>query len=168
MKKILSILFLSILISSCEKGVVESDFDKSLSVWLNFKKSVNNNYSYTVRTESWAGFGDSTIISVQNGNITGRKYASYVIDSQTGKKNPTGSWTETKADLNSHDSGAQSITIDAIYEKASSEWLKINKNENTIHFETKNQGIISTCGYTNKNCKDDCFVGVVISNIKGE
>jgi hypothetical protein len=168
MKKILSILMLSVLISSCEKGAIKSDFDKSLSVWQEFKKSVNNNYSYTVKTESWAGFGDSTIISVQNGIVTGRKYASYVIDSQTGQKNPTGSWTETKADLNSHDSGAQTITIDAIYEKASSEWLKINKNDNTIHFETKNQGIISTCGYTNKNCKDDCFVGVVISNIKGE
>lgn len=168
MKKMFSVLMLSLLISSCEKGAIQSDFDKSLSVWQEFKKSVSNNYTYTVKTESWAGFGDSTIIAVQNGMVTGRKYASYVIDSQTGRKNPTASWTETKANLNSHDSGAQTITIDEIYEKASTEWLKINKNENTIHFETKNQGIISTCGYTNKNCNDDCFVGVVISNIKGE
>lgn len=168
MKKLLSILFLSVLLSSCDEGIVETDFDKSLNVWKEFKKSVNNNYAYTVKSESWAGFGDSTIITVRSGVVTARKYTSYVIDSQTGKKNPTGNWTETKSDLNSHDSGAKAMTIDEIYEKASSEWLKIDKNDNSIHFETKNQGMISLCGYTNKNCKDDCFVGVVISNIKGE
>jgi len=168
MKKILSILFLSVLISSCEKGVIESEFEKSLNVWKEFKKSVNNNYSYTVKTESWAGFGDSTIISVRNGVLHERTYASYAIDSQTGKKKPTANWKETKADLNSHDSGAQTLTLDEIYEKASSVWLKINKKNHIIYFETKNQGLISLCGYSDKNCSDDCFVGVNISSIKVE
>jgi hypothetical protein len=168
MKKILSIIFLSVLIASCEKGVIESEFEKSLSVWQEFKKSVNNNYSYTVKTESWAGFGDSTIISVQNGVVTERTYASYSIDSQTGNKKPTANWKEIKAELNTHDSGAQTMTLDEIYEKASSVWLKINKDNHIIYFETKNQGLISLCGYTDKNCKDDCFVGVNITSIKAE
>lgn len=168
MKKLLSILFLSVLLSSCDEGIIETDFDKSLNVWKEFKKSVNNNYGYTVKSESWAGFGDSTIITVANGIVQGRRYASYTIDNQTGKKINKESWTETKADLNSHNYGAESITIDAIYEKASKEWLSLDKTANTIHFVTKNQGMISTCGYTPKNCLDDCFRGVVISNIVGQ
>ncbi len=167
MKKIVSFLILSILFISCGKDGLQSDFDKSLNVWQEFKKSVNNNYSFTLKTQSWSGFADSTSIIVENGIVTGRTYTSYVIDPQTGIKSTIDNWTETKTNLNSHDSGGKTINIDAIYEMASSKWLKIDKRNNNIHFETKNQGIISLVGYTDKNCKDDCFVGLNISNIKG-
>ena len=160
------ILFLAFF-SSCKKDVLNSDFEQSRKVWLAFKKSANNNYSYTVKTASWTGFGDSTIISVSNGIVSGRKYNSYTIDGGTGQTSTRESWTETSTNLNTHQSGASPINLDAVYEKAANEWLKADKKQNNIYFETKNQGIISTCGYVANGCQDDCFIGIRISNIVG-
>lgn len=165
MKYLISLFLLTAIFSSCKKDALQSDFDSSKKVWLDFKKSANNNYSYTVTSGSWAGFGDSTIISVVNGTVSGRKYASYTINGQTGQKTPRESWTETKSDLNTHQNGAQTLNLDAVYEKAANEWLKADKKQNTIYFEAKNQGMISSCGYVPNGCQDDCFNGITISNI---
>ena len=160
------VLFLSIF-SSCKKDVLNSDFEHSRKVWLAFKKSANNNYSYTVKTASWAGFGDSTIISVNNGIVSGRMYTSYTIDGATGQTSTRETWTETSTNLNTHQSGASTINLDAVYEKAINDWLKADKKQNTIYFEAKNQGMISTCGYVPNGCQDDCLTGIRISNIIG-
>lgn len=160
------ILFLAIF-SSCKKDALNSDFEQSRKVWLAFKKSANNNYSYTVKTASWAGFGDSTIISVSNGIVSGRMYTSYTIDGATGHTSTRETWTETSTNLNTHQSGASTINLDAVYEKAINDWLKADKKQNTIYFEAKNQGMISTCGYVPNGCQDDCLTGIRISNISG-
>lgn len=162
---ILIIIFLAIF-SSCKKDALNSDFEQSRKVWLAFKKSANNNYSYTVKTASWAGFGDSTIISVNNGTVSGRKYTSYTIDGATGQTSTRETWTENSTNLNTHKSGASLINLDAIYDKAANEWLKADKKQNNVYFEAKNQGMISTCGYVPNDCLDDCFTGIKISNIK--
>jgi len=165
MKYLIYLVLFTAIFSSCKKDAFQSDFDSSKKVWLDFKKSSNNNYTYTVTRGSWTGSGDSTIISVVNGAVTGRKYVSYTIDGQTGKKITKDSWTETKSDLNNHPTGAQTISLDAVYEKAAKEWLKADKKQNTIYFETKNQGMVSSCGYVPNGCQDDCFNGIKISNI---
>ncbi|MDP2414077.1 hypothetical protein [Daejeonella sp.] len=61
MKFLIPIIIFLTIFSSCKKDALNSDFEQSKKVWLAFKKSTNNNYSYTVKTASWAGFGDSTI-----------------------------------------------------------------------------------------------------------
>ncbi len=76
--KPLTCLIVLFLLISCKKDALQSDLELSREVWLAFKKSANNNYSYTVKSESWPGFGDSTIISISNGNVSGRKYSSYI------------------------------------------------------------------------------------------
>jgi hypothetical protein len=159
------IIFLAIF-SSCKKDALNSDFEQSKKVWQAFKKSANNNYSYTVKTASWAGFGDSTIIFVSNGIVSGRKYTSYIMDGGTGQTSTRETWTENSTNLNTHQSGASTINLDAVYEKAVNDWLKADKKQNTIYFEAKNQGMISTCGYVPNGCQDDCFTGIKISNIK--
>jgi hypothetical protein len=68
--------------------------------------------------------------------------------------------------LNTHsDEGGALMTLDDIYAKANNVWLKADPKLNYIYFETKNAGLISTCGYFPKDCQDDCFVGVHISSI---
>ena len=160
------IIFLAIF-SSCKKDALNSDFEQSRKLWLAFKKSANNNYSYTVKTASWAGFGDSTIITVSNGIVSGRKYTSYTTDGATGHTSTRETWTETSTNLNTHQSGASPINLDAVYDKAANEWLKADKKQNIIYFEAKNQGMISTCGYIPNGCQDDCFIGIRISSISG-
>ena len=60
---------------------------------------------------------------------------------------------------------ADALTLDEIYSKAKNEWLVKRKNV-TNYFEAKNDGLISTCGYVEKGCVDDCFAGITIKSIQ--
>ena len=67
--------------------------------------------------------------------------------------------------MNTHVNGGTSLTLDEIYEKARTEWL-LKRKDATSYFEAKNDGMISSCGYVNNNCADDCFVGITINLIE--
>lgn len=77
------------------------------------------------------------------------------------------SWTESENELGKYnDLGATSImTLDEVYSKAKNEWL-LPQDKKKIFFETKNSGMISTCGYIIGNCQDGCFTGININFIK--
>jgi hypothetical protein len=166
MKYLLSLFMMIAVLSACKKESFQSDLSKSRDAWQDFKKTSNNTYAYTVTTSSWAGFGASTTILVSNGIVSGREYASYTLDGQTGQKTTQDSWSESRTTLNSHQAGAAAITMDAVYDQAAAVWLKADVNKNTIYFETNNQGMISTCGYAPKECMDDCFTGIHITGIR--
>lgn len=59
----------------------------------------------------------------------------------------------------------QLFTLDEVYEKAKNDWL-LKKPDVTTYFETKNNGMISTCGYVPDGCADDCFRGIEITFIE--
>jgi len=147
MKYLLGLLIVISFLTSCKKDAFQSDFAKSKDAWQDFKKASNNSYTYTVATSSWTGFGASTKITVTKGIVTGREYHSYSVDGQTGQKTAGESWSENSTTLNSHQSGAVAITLDVVYEKAATDWLKADSKQNSIYFEAKNNGMISTCGY---------------------
>lgn len=77
------------------------------------------------------------------------------------------SWSESGKELGKYnDLGATPImTLDDVYSKAKGEWL-VAQERKKIFFETKNKGMISSCGYIIGNCQDDCFTGINISDIK--
>ena len=164
-KYVLSLLIAVSLLSACKKDAFRSDFAQSKDAWQDFKKASNNSYSYTATTSSWVGFGSSTIVRVTNGVVTGRDYTSYTVDGQTGQRTTQETWSENTATLNSHSGGATSITLDAVYDKAATVWLKADAKQNSVYFEAKNNGMISTCGYVTNGCADDCFTGIHISEI---
>ncbi len=85
MKFYIPIIIFLVIFPSCKKDDVKSDIEQSKKVLRAFKKAENNTYSYTVKTASWAGFGDSTIVYVINGIVSGRKYTSYTMDGGTGQ-----------------------------------------------------------------------------------
>ncbi len=168
MKKLIALIpLILILISGCSKDPLRSDLDDSRDAWLKFKKANNNSYSYTATFGSWTGFSTTTTIVVIHGIVTERIYKLYITDGQTGQTKLDKSWTEDKSTLNTHPhQAAETWTLDEVYDRAKNIWLKVDKDQNKLYFEAKNNGMISLCGYVPNNCADDCLVGIQISEIK--
>ncbi len=151
---------------SCKKdeGVVD-DYGKSLNTWKAFKSSVNNSYEYGVVTSSWTGQSTETVLSIKNGQVVQRSYTSKSIDGASGAITIGVRWTEDLGQLNTHREGAEILTLDEVYVKAKKKWLVNNKDTET-YFEAKNQGMLSTAGYVENGCMDDCFSGIKIGFIR--
>lgn len=171
MKKSIAPIFFLLLISllfSCSDVDPEfnSDFKKSVKVWKAFKKSSGNTYSYEVSFESWAGFGSKTTISVENGKIIQRKYYSYGYKDDVGiEKEVKSEWVESENEIGTHtNEGEPARTLDEIYNKAENDWLVKRSNAKT-YFSTENDGMISSAGYVEDGCQDDCFRGIRITAI---
>lgn len=168
MKTRLLVIIAVIFFISCSKRTTDnSEYERSYKTFLQFKAASGNSYKYVVTTSSWTGFSTETIITIQNGEATKREYKSMQLEHGSNPPVTTvvEQWVEDKAGLNSHEAGADPVTLDVVYSKAKNEWLKVDPNSNTIFFEIENKGMISLCGYVPKNCADDCFMGIVIKNI---
>jgi hypothetical protein len=57
------------------------------------------------------------------------------------------------------------MTLDEIYDRAKSDWLRKRSNAQT-YFEANNNGLISSCGYVEEGCQDDCFRGITIASVE--
>jgi hypothetical protein len=156
-------------VTSCKKDNIpnESDFNKSYKAWAAYKASVHNSYSYTQSQGSVFGYGSETKIGVSNGKVISRNFIAVQLRRDSSNKTDTITrWHEEKSSLNTHDNqGAELLTLDDIYMKASTIWLKGDKKANDIYFEAKNNGMISNCGFVPKGCQDDCFTGISITSI---
>ena len=161
------LVFSVALFSSCKKDGMEYGFDyaKSLRKWTAFKDSSHNSYRYKVVAGSWVGYGWETIITIKDGKPIGRSFLMQGRLNGSATITTMEQWTEDEASLSTHGRGASPVTLDEIYKKAKEEWLLKRDNTET-YFETKNNGMISSCGYRDKNCADDCFIGVTITLIE--
>ena len=164
------LLLVSTLLVSCKKSNLshENEFENSYREWQTFKQTSGNSYRYMVTFGSWTGFGTETIITVTNGKVTQRSYQ--LLLPRQGVPNPIPTdemaWTENENEINTHTSmAAAALTLDEIYEKARTEWL-LKRKDAKVYFEAKNNGLISSCGYVNDGCQDDCFNGIVIAYIQ--
>jgi len=163
------LLLICTLLAACKKSNLnfQDDFEKSYHTWLDFKQKYANWYDYEVVTSSWTGVSSQTIITVKDGKVVQRYFKLFV---------PTGyqvtippdkmEWTETESQIDTHPNGgaAAPLTLDQVYEKARTEWLPKRANAKT-YFEAKNDGMISSCGYVEDGCQDDCFIGITIAFI---
>lgn len=164
-----ALLLIGILISSCVSDDLEhqNDFEASQTAWLDFKESSGNSYTYTVVFGSWVGFSWETTLTVIDGSISKRHFKYTTLPEDLSEEIPAEEleWTENEGELDSHQNGAEPMTLDEVYAKAQQEWLVKRENAET-YFETENNGMISTCGYVENNCADDCFVGIKIDRIE--
>ncbi|MEX8546990.1 MAG: hypothetical protein V5804_05250 [Mucilaginibacter sp.] len=168
MKNLYAIIILAVTIffSGCKKDAVNSDYDRSYSAWSNFKNSSNNSYSYTEYSGSIFGGYHETKITVKSGTVTSREFLSGVYKPNSNVLTITKTWIENAGSLNTHgNEGFDLLTLDQVYDKAKTVWLKADKKQNDIYFENKNNGLISSAGFVPKGCQDDCFNGVSIKNI---
>ena len=163
----ITLLFISSLLISCSSDddlSYKNDFQSSQTAWLQFKESSKNSYKYVVPGGSLlSSYGWQTTITVSSGKVTNRSFK--YIGSPVNIPAEQLEWTENEGEINSHQNGAAALTLDEIYAKAKSDWL-IKRKNTTNYFESKNDGLISQCGYVEKNCMDDCFVGITISSIE--
>lgn len=162
---ILLLIFTSL--SACKKDDLTyvDDFEKSHKAWNNFKTTANNSYSYTVETSSWTGTSTTTVLTIAKGKVVKRSYVARLRDYATNQVTILEEWTEEGATLHTHQQGDAIITLDEVYQKARTEWLLTRVNAKT-YFEANNGGLISSAGYVENNCQDDCFVGIKISSIQ--
>ena len=162
---VILVLIASLLIS-CKKDMeFGSDYSKSEKAWNSFKASSGNSYRYMVSTSSWTGTASETIITVREGRVVGRSYVLRVRMEANAQPVISAEWEEDAASLGSHTDGAALHTLDDIYSSAKNDWLKKRDNA-TTYFEAKNNGMISSCGYVEDGCADDCFRGISIGFIE--
>ncbi|MCW3466995.1 hypothetical protein [Chitinophaga nivalis] len=163
------ILFLltGIVLTSCKKDKIayQNDFNKSFDAWINFKASAGNAYRYGIQSSSWTGHSSVTTITVKGGKIVQRSYIAKGIHPTTKEIVILAEWKEEGSQLGTHDAGYPLRTLDEIYQEAKDNWLQKRDNADT-YFEAKNNGMISSCGYVENNCADDCFMGISISFIE--
>ncbi|MFC2138309.1 hypothetical protein ACFLTE_09050 [Bacteroidota bacterium] len=178
--KTITLFFLSLclIMVSCEKDNNNQDnnlslltelngesglsYDESLSKWNELKNNNGNSYIYQTTFTSWTGFGSTTELRVEEGNVTSRKYQGFEINQTNGQKEILETYHETSDNLGSNDKGANPLTIDELYETCASEYLIIDENNNTIYFETTENGLMTLCGYVPEGCMDDCLFSVSI------
>jgi hypothetical protein len=177
-KFIVFIIIIIVIISgsiylSVGKSVNYLEYFKSLQTWNTLKKENNNSYSYISSYQSWTGNYSNTKIEVKNGIPISRNYETGVMEYNISDNNKVDikntkndTYSENQSNLGTHKSGFSAITIDDIYKKCITSMLKVSILNNTINFELDKNGLISSCGYTPKNCQDDCFRGIEISNFQ--
>lgn len=151
-------------LASCKKETTpySKEYNSSYRAWLNFKGSSGNSYSYLVTGGSWVGYGTETIITVKGGKIVER---SFVLKGFITATPVYREWKEDESQLGTHQEGASLLTLDDIYTEARNTWL-IKRDDAKTYFEAENDGMISSCGYVENMCADDCFRGITIKYIK--
>ena len=165
----LSVIIILISVTGCKKDDIadESEFNKSYNAWLNFKNGSHNSYQYTTNFGSVFGYGTEIKTGIINGKILSRDFISTRLKQNgTSQIDTIKQWHEDADHINTHPNDVgESLTLDDVYQKAKTTWLKADKKTNDIYFETKNSGMISSCGFVPKGCQDDCFNGITISLI---
>lgn len=143
-----------------ESGI---SYTESSEDWDSLKIANGNSYMYQTTFTSFSGLSSTTEVQVTNGVVTSRLYVEYQAN-ENGGKNLTDSYTETSTTIGTHEKGAGVLTIDDLYNSCASEYLVVDKTNNTIYFETEINGLMTMCGYLPNNCADDCYVGFSISS----
>lgn len=158
--------FLLLVFLACNKdSLFSTEYEASFNSWQNAKKNQGNSYTYVTERSSVFGFGSKTTLTVQDGKVVARAYEAYRLNETTREREITNAWSENKDDLNSHEEGAETITIDEIYALCQNTVLRVSEEDNYVHFLAENNGILSLCSYFPKNCADDCSVGYNIVSI---
>jgi len=149
-----------------ESGISYSDSKK---MWKELKAQNDETYSYTVSFISWSGFCSRTTITVKDGLVSNREYLYFeqVLNEESELEEvEIESYTEAGEEIGSHSDGFDPLLIDELYETCISEYLIVNTGENDVYFNTNESGIISNCGFVEKGCVDDCFIGFRISEFQ--
>jgi hypothetical protein len=148
-------------------------YNASYNSWLDFKQKYNNSYVFVLRSDySEPQFHTLINTKVQNGVVVSRDFFSitYIGDPPNlpARSDTTVQWHEAGATLNTHAEAGPPMTLDYIYSKAKSVWLNVDPEKNTLYLDTKNNGLISVCGYYPNGCQDNCFTGIYITSVTAQ
>lgn len=148
---------------------------KSLETWKQAKQKCNGNYSYSVRWQSFVGFGHETTVVIKDNKVAERRYREFkaparrpVPKNPNVKPKPAGPlWVEKGKELGSHKKGAAAKTLDQLYQEAAAVAnRKLPANERRYLIFNK-QGLLLGCFTVDKRIADDAPTkGVNITSIQ--
>jgi hypothetical protein len=133
---------------------------ESQKTWDAAKADHANSYTYTRDFHSFIGFSGRTTLVVKNGVVVERTYKAQHVSGGE----PT-IWTETGAEVGTHDEGAEPVLVDALYEECRGRVLTQDEDKNWMSFSLDDQGLLQHCTFTPMGCQDDCARGPTISSI---
>lgn len=134
-------------------------YEESYNLWLELNEEHGESYRFTRRYASWVGYGSSTTIYVENGEIVKRTYQEFNLE------NPDGdypSWVETGEAIGSHRNGESVSTLEDLYPVCKDILMNTPLEDNDVWFNTNDYGIMAYCGYYPHGCMDDCSEGLSI------
>ncbi|MCK6550963.1 hypothetical protein L6R52_34315 [Myxococcota bacterium] len=123
--------------------------------------ATGGDYRYARQFVSFTGSGARTELRVVAGGVVERHYEAWADETSV----ITESWTESTAELGSHDTGAPVKTLPELYDVCASDVLTVDEGANTLILSVDCDGILATCGYLPSGCLDDCFSGIWIAEV---
>ncbi|MDG2212490.1 MAG: protease inhibitor I42 family protein [Verrucomicrobiota bacterium] len=147
----------------------------AIKAWEKAKTESKGNYSYKVSFTSWVGFGNETIIVVENNKVTERRYRSFNRRQPVPIPRPGGaappqpegdSYLEKGTQLGKNKKGAPSKTLDELYEIALATAKKPLKEFERRYIHSDKQGLLVSCYIMDHRIADDApRNGLVVSSI---
>ena len=147
----------------------------AIQAWEKAKAESKGNYSYKVSFTSWVGFGNETIIVVENNKVTERRYRSFNRRRPVPAPRPGGavppqpegdSYLEKGAQLGKNKKGAPAKTLDELYEIALATAKKPLKEFERRYIRSDKQGLLVSCYIMDRRIADDApRNGLVVSSI---
>jgi predicted secreted protein len=147
----------------------------AINAWEKAKTESKGNYSYKVSFTSWVGFGNETIIVVENNKVTERRYRSFNRRQPVPVPRPGGaaplqpegdSYLEKGTQLGKNKKGAPAKTLDELYEIALATAKKPLKEFERRYIRSDKQGLLVSCYIMDRRIADDApRNGLVVSSI---
>ena len=144
----------AILLASCGQLAEQSELDESLTTWNALKAENGDYYRYEVSAGSVVGPHYDTTLTVQEGEVVQRDLAIAEIDDE-GNVTVTERWSETGAALDTHDEGAELITLDERYSRCRDDVLNQDPTTNDIYLEFQDNSVLASCYAIPKNVDYD-------------
>lgn len=134
---------LAMVLIGCSQFAEQSELGKSLETWNALKAENGGHYRYETRSVSWTRFRSTTTLTVRGGEVVIRAHESH-YQNDAGE-DVSESWTEEGAAVGSHESGADPVTIDALYSECRTEVLSQNPRDNEFYLDFHTNGVLETC-----------------------
>ena len=149
--------------------------EDAIKVWETTKAQCKGNYSYKVSFTSWVGFGNETIIVVENNKVTERRYRTFnrrrpapaPLPRGAAPPQPEGdSYLEKGLQLGKNKKGAPIKTLDELYEIALAIAKKPLREFERRYIRSDKQGLLVSCFIMDRRIADDApRNGLVVSSI---
>lgn len=137
---------------------------QSRETWLEVKQQCGGNYEYTVRFESWTGFGHETTIVVRGNKVSERRFRSWSRGNELAADE---TWVENGGTIGTHDKGAKAKTLDELYDEAAA---AVAADETAgareYVFRGDDKGLMLACYWIDTRIADDApRHGVLLSRL---